>query len=179
MNDDYDDDDDDFDDDFDDDVDEDFDDDDDDDNYVDPPDPYDYDYIPVVGNAHMKFHEDDEVEVVGNQTGLNQIGNRFTVRGPMPGNPAYINVKENNWHFLIQDLKLLPLGKDKMEKRANEAKVKFEKLQDKLSYMDESGVEKFDEEEFKKFQVKKIIGNLNLTTDARAERIHNLFSGND
>lgn len=122
-----------------------------------------------------EFLEDDEVKVVNNLAGHNTVGHTYTVRGYLANNRAYIQVKENNFNYLLADLKLLPLSKKKLQERHDKAKAQWENLSDKLAYLEETKKPKLDEAEYKKHQIKSLLENHNLPLDVRAERIQNLF----
>lgn len=121
----------------------------------------------------MKFNVGDEVEVIGNIGGHNQIGVKGEVQQYVG---MYIRLVGLAWNFAEQDLLLLPQKKAKVVARAEEAKRKWLKYQEKVAYLENTGKAELDEDDFKKFAVTKIIDNANFTAEEKASRIHAVFS---
>jgi len=121
----------------------------------------------------MKFHAGDEVEVVANLAGHNQTGLRTTVTGYAG---QFVRLEGSAYNFYESDLKLLALTKDKVIERCAKAKEKYHLWQAKVDYLEETNGENFELEDFKKYAVKKLVDNPNLSSDDKVSLIHTIFS---
>lgn len=121
----------------------------------------------------MRFKPGDEVEVIGNAGGHNQIGLKGEVQTYIG---MYVLLVNLAWNFAEQDLLLLPQKKEKVIARAEEARKRWLKYQEKVAYLENTGKAELDEDEFRKFAVTKIIDNVNFSADEKASRIHAVFS---
>lgn len=119
-----------------------------------------------------KFREGDNVEVVGNLAGHNQVGACFEVQGYINN---FVRLVGSQFNFYEQDLKLLAAKKDRVQERLNEARSAYLLWQAKLDYMEESNKEELEEPEFQKYQLAKLIDNANISISDKIERIKSVL----
>src|SRR5437868_3597660 len=119
------------------------------------------------GAKKMKFREGDEVEVTGNMSGANQMGNTFTVQSYLNG---FVRLVGSPYNFYEQDLALIAPNKERVKKRCDEARNAYHLWQAKLDYMEEEHKEELEDSEFKKHQLKKLIDNGNISAEDKIER---------
>ena len=111
-----------------------------------------------------KFKVGDRVEVVANTANHGvAIGTKSVICGLPPAHGAF-RIKDHNLNFNEHDLKLCHMTKEDLEGDLKLAQEKAEKAQDdvemveaKIAYMDETGSETFDENEFRCYEALKII----------------------
>jgi hypothetical protein len=121
-----------------------------------------------------KFEAGDEIEVIGNASGLNQMGMKYTVAGY---NGMYVRmVEQPQWNFIEGDLKLKSLTKERLQERCEKAHVTWRLLKDKMEYIEETNSLKYDDKEFRTYQVKKLLNDEKMTNDEKAQRIAMIFS---
>ena len=104
----------------------------------------------------MRFKSGDKVEVIGNSNSNNTaIGTRLTIR-IASGNNAFM-VNENAYCYLTVDLKRVILNKEGITKEIFELESHLTTLHEKLSWMNQVGVEEFDELQFKVYRAIQIL----------------------
>lgn len=121
----------------------------------------------------MKFQAGDEVEVVGNMAGHNQVGLRTSVIGYQG---QFVRLDGSQFNFYEMDLKLLACPKAKVVERAQKARAQYHLWQAKVDYLESTGSETLDNEAFKKYAVKKLVENQNLSSDDKVNMIQSIFT---
>lgn len=122
----------------------------------------------------MKFKPNDEVEIVGNTGGHNQVGFKMTVSHYQGG---VVKMKESAFNFPEPDLKLIPLDKNKFLKRAELAKREWLLNQAKADFLETTGDDVLDERKFRRYNITTLIENNKLTLQEKVERIDSMFEG--
>jgi tRNA(Ser,Leu) C12 N-acetylase TAN1 len=87
----------------------------------------------------------------------------------------YARVMENQWNYNLGDLEGIAESAEDLEKLVTKKKNELETLQNKLEYLEETGKEEVDFEEFKSYQVLKVLSDADLNLVQKSEKIASVF----
>lgn len=124
------------------------------------------------GGGKMNFQEGDEIEVIGNMSGANMMGQKLTVAGYAG---QFVRLENCAYNFYEQDLELIGTTKDRVELRAKKAKLAAQRWQDKLEYLESTGKEELKEDDFKEYLLDKVLSNDNLSPEQKKLRIKAMY----
>jgi hypothetical protein len=124
----------------------------------------------------QKYYVGDRVEVIANGSthGL-AFGTRLTVKS-INAVAGQVYVNENSSWYRLDDLQLLEETKEKISELLKAKELDVGILKDKLSFMEETGKNKFNTRDFKKYQIKKTIEDTAIAAEDKADYIQSLFS---
>lgn len=121
----------------------------------------------------MPFAVGTRVEIVGTLSGHNMpLGSQLTVRAY---NGQFVQMNETHLNFYEADLKELAVTKEVVQRRMEIARDEADILAMKLAYLDETGLDRIDEKEFKSYQVLKLVGDGDLSLAEKAVQIAKLL----
>jgi len=115
----------------------------------------------------------DCVEVIGNAAGHNiAIGSSGEV---VANANNQVRLKGYHCFFYPQDLKALPTPKSVLKERYESSRKEVEALKDQIEYLESSGKDELDEENFREYRLAQIIQNANLSASEKSKRIRFMF----
>lgn len=125
----------------------------------------------------MSFKSGQKVKIVNIASGHQlPIGTKGTFAGPLPGNPGYALLREfPGRNFFLPDLELMSCNLGQLHIESEERETELQLIKDKISYLEETGNDEVDEDEFKSYQVLKLVEDGDLPIGEKAKRIAAVF----
>lgn len=103
----------------------------------------------------QKFKIGDKVKVIGNTNHHgSSIGDVLTIK---KSDGITYTVKETGWAYKPQDLELCILTKHELEEKIHKLNTLVETLKAKIAYLEEVGLDQFDDSEYKVYKALKTL----------------------
>jgi hypothetical protein len=132
-----------------------------------------------MAKKQFKYNPLQKIKIVSNTCGhAAVVGAVYTIRqqymnGAIPG--YYLT--ENGAWVNETDIRPCPATRDEINKDMADLNAQVEALQAKIDFMDELNTDEYNEEEFKAFQVLKIVeGKKSMSLSAKAKAIAAIFN---